>query len=73
MIRRKVKIALPVKLKKRECPKRQISERNSGSQKNKVYLIIQRSVLDSFSGVLEEKIIIQWIQGSERHKHEKRG
>ena len=46
---------LSVKLKKRECPKRQISQRNSSSQKNKVYLIIQRSILDSFSGVLEEK------------------
>lgn len=55
MIRRKIKIVLSVKLKKRECPKRQISQRNSSSQKNKVYLIIQRSILDSFSGVLEEK------------------
>lgn len=55
MIRRKIKIVLSVKLKKRECPKGQISQRNSSSQKNKVYLIIQRSILDSFSGVLEEK------------------
>lgn len=71
MIRRKVKIALPVKLKKRECPKDRYQKEIAAVRKIKSIWSFRGPVLDSFSGVLEEKIIIQWIQGSERHKHEK--